>query len=96
MCHTLPSNCSSLAAHVNTIIHILPDVECTILFHPNYFESEAVLKCVFTYFFKRGWKRDLFDPTVPKTIFSDILYSVRDLYAFEVLAVIKCLLFDSL
>ena len=74
---------------------MLPDVERTALLYKDCFEIEAPLKHVFTNFFKRAGKRNFFDSTVLETIQSDVLDSVRNFNAFEIFAVIKCLIFGS-
>ena len=47
-------------------------------------------------FLERARKRDFFDSTIPETLSSDILYTIRNFNTFEILTVIKCLVLESL
>ena len=50
----------------------------------------------FIYFLKRTRKSDFFDSTARETIFSDILYPVRNFNTFEILTTVERLILDSL
>ena len=90
------SNYHSLAAHLNAITHVLSDINRASLFHINCFETGTLIKCLFSYLFERGWKRDLLDSTVPETIFSDRLHAVGNFYVLELFAVTECIISDLL
>lgn len=85
----------SLAAHLRIFAHVLP-VERAALLNPSSFETLAVSERAVTYLPECARKRDFFGSAVLETIYSDVLYAVRNFKSFEILAAIKCLLFDSL
>lgn len=86
----------SFIPNFHTVFHALPDIDCTAVFHIDYFEVFAVSKRVFTYFLERAGKHDLFDSATMETLFSDILHAVRNPNAFEISDATERLLLNSL
>ena len=80
----------------HVIAATLLDVGRTAIFRPDYFETAAVAKRVFACFFERAGKRDFFDSTVSETKLSDVLHAIRNFKSFEIVAVVKCLVLESL
>ena len=90
-----PEAYHSLAAHFDTVFYILLDVKHAALLYEDCFETSTV-KRPFAYLPERAGKCDFIDSTVSKTQFSDALYAVWDFDALKILAVIKCLVLESL
>ena len=85
----------SLLTHLYPLAHELPNINCAALFYPHHLKLALARKGVFVNLFKCIEKRDFFDSTVTKTIFSDVLYAVRNFKFFEILAIPKCPPFES-
>ena len=86
----------SLIPNFHVVFHALPDIDCTAVFHIDYFEAFAVGERVFTYFLERAGKHDLFDFTVVETVLSDMCYAVRNPNTFESCDTAERLLLDPL
>ena len=76
----------SLSAHLDVFTYISLDVERAAFLDPHYFEPVAARKRVVADFLERAGKRDLFDPAERKAPLSDVLDTVRDFDAPEILA----------
>lgn len=86
----------SLMSNFHVVFHALPDIECTAVFHIDYFEAFAVGERVFTYFLERTGKHDLFDSATMEAIFSDILHAVQNPNTFKICDTAERLLLNSL
>ena len=92
----LTKYCHSLLAHLNAVLHVLPDVNCAALLYEDRFEIGTLLKNIFINFFKRAGQHDFFNTTVTKAFFADVLHAIRDFNALEVIAKTERLLLDPL
>ena len=79
----------SLAAHLNVIFHVLPDVKRAIFSNPDRSEIEAAIKCIFANFLERAWKHNFLDSAALEALFSDVFHSIWNFNSFEIFAVLE-------
>ena len=81
--------------HLHGIAYVFLDVERAAFLNPDNFEVLTVFKCVFVHFFERAWKRNLFDLTENKAPLPDVLHTIRNFKALQIVTELERLGLES-